>query len=97
MRRPANGWSSGSRAPLPSRTATNCSLPFWKRAQDGIGDLAVHLDVAFAGKGEGVRGGSRGGGGEMGIMGIMGIMSVGGANRAGVAKQAAKDVAKEVG
>ena len=24
-------------------------------AQDGIGDLAVHLDVALAGKGEGVR------------------------------------------
>ena len=30
-----------------------------KPAQHGIGDLAVHLDVAFAGKGEGIRGGSR--------------------------------------
>ena len=29
-------------------------------AQDGVGELAVHLDMAFAGKGEGVRGGSRG-------------------------------------
>ena len=72
-------------------------LALLEAAQDGIGDLAVHLDMAFAGKGEGVRGGSRGGGGEMGIMGIMGVMSVGGANRAGVAEQAAKDVGEEVG
>jgi hypothetical protein len=65
-------------------------------AQGGVGDLAVHLDMAFAGKGEGVRGGSRAGAGEMGIMEIMGVMSVSGANWAGVAEQAAKDVAEEV-
>jgi hypothetical protein len=53
--------------------------------------------MAFAGKGEGVRGGRRAGAGKMGIMGIMGVMSVGVANRAGVAEQAARDVAEEVG
>jgi hypothetical protein len=34
---------------------------------------------------------------DLGIMGIMGVMSVGGANRAGVAEQAAEDVGEEVG
>ena len=32
-------------------------LALLEAAQDGIGDLAVHLDVAFAGEGEGVGGG----------------------------------------
>ncbi len=36
-------------------TAVNCSLSLLQAAQDGIGDLAVHLYVAFPGKGEGVR------------------------------------------
>jgi hypothetical protein len=30
-------------------------LVFLEAAQHGIGDLAVHLDVPFAGEGEGVR------------------------------------------
>ena len=34
---------------------------------------------------------------KMGIMGIMGVMSVGGANRAGIAEQAARDVSEELG
>ena len=36
-------------------------LVLLEAAQDGIGDLAVHLDVAFAGKGEGVRRSGRAG------------------------------------
>jgi hypothetical protein len=52
-------------------------------AQDGVGDLAVHLDVAFAGKGVGV--GCFGGAG----IGEMGVMRVCGAKGAGVAEQAA--------
>src|ERR1035438_3258037 len=55
MRRPANGWSNGSRAPLPSRTAMNLPLTLLEAAQDGISDLAVYLDVPFPGKGEDVR------------------------------------------
>ena len=65
-------------------------------AQDGIGDLAVHLDAPCAGKGEGVRRFGGAGAGEMGVMGIMGVMRVCRANRAGVAEQAAEDVGEEV-
>ena len=65
-------------------------------AQDGIGDLAVHLDAPCAGKGEGVGRFGGAGAGEMGVMGIMGVMRVRRANRAGVAEQAAEDVGEEV-
>jgi hypothetical protein len=54
-------------------------LVLLKAAQDGIGDLAVHLHVAFEGKGEGVRRFGWGVVGEMGVMGIMGVMSFRGA------------------
>jgi hypothetical protein len=68
-------------------------------AQDGIGDLVVHLDAPCAGKGEGVRRFGGAGAGEMGVMGIMGVMGVmrvRRGNRAGVAEQAAEDVGEEV-
>ena len=65
-------------------------------AQDGVGDLAIHLDVPVAGKGEGVGRFGGAGAGEMGVMGIMGVMRVRRANRAAVAEQAAEDVGEEV-
>jgi len=49
-------------------------------AQHGIGDLAVHRDVQYSGKGDGVGRFGRAGAGEMGVMGIMGVMSVRGAD-----------------
>ena len=65
-------------------------------AQDGVGDLAIHLDVPVAGKGEGVGRFGGAGAGEMGVMGIMGVMRVRRADRAGAAEQAAEDVGEEV-
>jgi hypothetical protein len=56
----------------------------------------VQLDLAFAGKGEGVGRFGGAGAGEMGVMGIMGVMRVGGANRGGVVEQAAEDAGEEV-
>jgi hypothetical protein len=83
MRRPANGRSSGSRAPLPSTAAMN--LSFSKRPRTAMGDLVVLFYVPLAGKGEGVGRFGGAGAGEMGVMGIMGGMRVRRANRAGVA------------
>jgi hypothetical protein len=60
-------------------------------AQDGVGELAVHLDVAFPGKGVGVGRFGVDRIGEMGGMGIMGVMRVCGAKGAGVAEQAVED------
>jgi hypothetical protein len=71
-------------------------LVLLEATQHGIGDLGVHLDVAFAGKGEGVRRFGGAGAGEMGVMGIMGVMRVRRVNRGGVAEQAAEDVGEEV-
>jgi len=78
---------------LAFRDRDKLLIAFLEAAHDGVGDLAVHLDMAFAGKGEGVRGGSRAGAREMGIMEVM---SVGGPDRAGVAEQAAKGVGEEI-
>src|ERR1035437_6447371 len=49
-------------------------LVLLEAAQDGIGYLAVHRDVQFSGKGEGVGRLGRDDVGEMGVMGIMGVM-----------------------
>jgi hypothetical protein len=46
---------------LAFEDADELLLVLLEAAQDGIGDLAVHLDVPFLGKGEGIRRGGRAG------------------------------------
>ena len=72
-------------------------LVLLEAAQDGIGELAVHLDVAFAGEGVVAADVSR----RTLFPGNMAPTDVGGyarnSGRAGVAEQAAEDVGEEVG
>ena len=48
MARPAKGRSSGSFGPLPSKADDELGWPAAEVAQDGVGELAFHLDVFFA-------------------------------------------------